>query len=247
MSYQRKYSLFVSSTYEDLKEERQAVLGVALDSGFIPVGMEQFYAMPDSQWNVITKMIDECDFYLLIIGGRYGSLDNDGCISYTEKEYEYAKSKEIPILVFIRETSFIKQDKMDLEGDKQKKLAAFRNRVKREGNTVTQFGITDDLKYKVSQSLRKAGEYASADAGWVRFSDVPSIINEKVISHGKQQYERMEKIENAIKVLNNEFEDVKNNQLTWTDVEPVTKDDINRMFEVRGEKLIIKGLNEDET
>ena len=41
---------------------------MALENNFIPVGMEQFHAAPTSQWNVITKMIDECDFYLLVIG-----------------------------------------------------------------------------------------------------------------------------------------------------------------------------------
>ena len=47
-------------------------MGVALESNFIPVGMEQFHAAPASQWDVIAKMIDECDFYLLVVGGRYG-------------------------------------------------------------------------------------------------------------------------------------------------------------------------------
>ena len=86
----RKFSVFISSTYEDLKNERQALMEVALENNFIPVGMEQFHAAPTSQWNVITKMIDECDFYLLVIGGRYGSIDEEVGISYTEKEYNYA-------------------------------------------------------------------------------------------------------------------------------------------------------------
>ena len=64
MKNRRKFSIFISSTYEDLKKERQALVGVALENNFIPVGMEQFHAAPTSQWNVITKMIDECDFYL---------------------------------------------------------------------------------------------------------------------------------------------------------------------------------------
>ena len=89
----RKFSVFISSTYEDLKNERQALMEVALENNFIPVGMEQFHAAPTSQWNVITKMIDECDFYLLVIGGRYGSIDEEVGISYTEKEYNYAKNK----------------------------------------------------------------------------------------------------------------------------------------------------------
>ena len=69
MKNTRKFSIFISSTYEDLKEERQALIGVSLENNLIPVGMEQFHAAPTNQWNVITKMIDECDFYLLVIGG----------------------------------------------------------------------------------------------------------------------------------------------------------------------------------
>ena len=92
----RKFSVFISSTYEDLKEQRQALMGVALENNFIPVGMEQFHAAPATQWDVITKMIDECDFYLLVIGGRYGSIDDDAGIGYTEKEYNYAKAKGVP-------------------------------------------------------------------------------------------------------------------------------------------------------
>ena len=83
MNTKRKFSIFISSTYEDLKKERQALIGVALENNFIPVGMEQFHAAPTSQWNVITKMIDESDFYLLVVGGRYGSIDEETGISYT--------------------------------------------------------------------------------------------------------------------------------------------------------------------
>lgn len=45
MTNRRKFSVFISSTYEDLKEERQALFGVALENNFIPVGMEQFPGM----------------------------------------------------------------------------------------------------------------------------------------------------------------------------------------------------------
>lgn len=44
------------------------------------------------------KMIDECDFYLLVIGARYGSIDEETGISYTEKEYNYAKLKDYQYL-----------------------------------------------------------------------------------------------------------------------------------------------------
>ena len=109
MKNRRKFSIFISSTYEDLKKERQALVGVALENNFIPVGMEQFHAAPTSQWNVITKMIDECDFYLLVIGARYGSIDEETGISYTEKEYNYAKTKGLPVLVLIKQPSAISE------------------------------------------------------------------------------------------------------------------------------------------
>ena len=118
MADKRKFSLFVSSTYEDLKEERQAIMGVALENGFIPVGMEQFHAAPASQWTVITKMIDECDFYLLVVGGRYGSIDDSTDKSYTEKEYDYAKSKGIPVLVLIKEPASITEAEKDNGNEK---------------------------------------------------------------------------------------------------------------------------------
>ena len=138
----RKFSVFISSTYENLKNERQALVGVALENNFIPVGMEQFHAAPTSQWNVITKMIDECDVYLLVIGARYGSIDKETGISYTEKEYNYAKSKGLPVLVLIKEASAITESEKDAGEDKyekMKKLDEFRKRVKNEENTVDFF------------------------------------------------------------------------------------------------------------
>ena len=135
MNIQRKFSAFISSTYEDLKMERQALMGVALENDFIPVGMEQFHAAPASQWDVITKMIDECDFYLLVIGGRYGSIDDESGLSYTEKEYNYAKEKSMPVIVLVKDPSEIKEKEMDEEDDnytKRKRLKEFRNKVKAE-------------------------------------------------------------------------------------------------------------------
>ena len=99
---QKKYQVFVSSTYTDLIEERQVVLRSILDLGHIPSGMEMFSAADEEQFDYIKKVIDECDYYVLLIGGRYGSVDDRG-MSYTEKEYDYAFGKGIPVLAFIHE------------------------------------------------------------------------------------------------------------------------------------------------
>ena len=62
-----KYQVFVSSTYKDLLEERQEVIQALLELDCIPVGMELFPATDDDQWTLIKRLIDDCDYYILII------------------------------------------------------------------------------------------------------------------------------------------------------------------------------------
>ena len=68
---------------------RQEVTHALLELDCIPSGMELFPAANEDQWSLIKRVIGDCDYYVLIIGGRYGSTDFEG-ISYTEKEYRYA-------------------------------------------------------------------------------------------------------------------------------------------------------------
>ena len=96
----KKYQVFISSTYTDLIEERKKVQEILLMADCIPAGMEAFVAANDEQFEVIKKVIDLCDYYVLIIGGRYGSINKTTGLSYTEMEYDYAVSQGIPVLVF---------------------------------------------------------------------------------------------------------------------------------------------------
>ena len=97
---ERKYQVFVSSTYEDLRQERQEVIHALLELDCIPSGMELFPAADEDQWSLITGVIDECDYYILILGGRYGSTGGDGA-GYTEMEYQYALKTGKPIIAFL--------------------------------------------------------------------------------------------------------------------------------------------------
>ena len=99
---QVKYQIFVSSTYNDLVGARDKVANTILSLYHFPIGMEMFSADDDEQWDVIKETIDFSDYYILILGHRYGSETKEG-ISYTEKEFEYAKEKDVPILSFIRD------------------------------------------------------------------------------------------------------------------------------------------------
>lgn len=88
----KKYQVFISSTYNDLQEERAAVTQCLLEMNCIPVGMEQFPASNLSQMEYIKMMLDDCDYYILILAGKYGSCDERG-IGFTENEYDYALHK----------------------------------------------------------------------------------------------------------------------------------------------------------
>ncbi|QLQ19617.1 MAG: DUF4062 domain-containing protein [Exiguobacterium profundum] len=63
----KKFQVFISSTYEDLIEERKSVEETIIRSGDIPVGMEAFPAADDEQFEFIKTIIDACDYYVLII------------------------------------------------------------------------------------------------------------------------------------------------------------------------------------
>ena len=168
----KKYQIFVSSTFVDLKEERQAVLTAVQESEDIPSGMEMFLATDEEQFNFIKKVIDNCDYYVVIIAGKYGSLANDG-ISYTEKEYDYAVSKKIPVLAFVRKEDAITERETDVE--KTQKLAHFKEKVQ-TGRIVRQWSDKQDLVYSVIISLNNEKSEHPA-IGWVRANQVLSSEN----------------------------------------------------------------------
>lgn len=257
MKNRRKFSIFISSTYEDLKEERQALVGVALENNFIPVGMEQFHAAPTSQWTVITKMIDECDFYLLVIGGRYGSIDEETGISYTEKEYNYAKSRGLPVLILIKQSSAIAESEKDTGDDKYEKMQRldhFRKRVKNDKNTVDFFTDLNSLKYAASSTFSNAINYVDDNAGWVRYRDIMNIINEEAKVRNKantdlaeHQQKMLENMKEMLSQFGSRLNDLENNQLTWEEIPTATNEDIDRLFNVENETLIIGNPEEEKS
>lgn len=97
----KKYQVFISSTYKDLEDARKIVSDAILSMGHFPVGMEMFGARDDEQWKIIQQTIDQSDYYIVIIGRCFGSEVPGEEISYTQKEFRYAKDKGLPILAFI--------------------------------------------------------------------------------------------------------------------------------------------------
>jgi hypothetical protein len=172
-----KYQIFISSTYGDLKVEREAVTWAILSARHIPVGMENFPAADDRGWKTITSAIDRSDYYVLIVAGRYGSLDKDG-ISWTEKEYRYAISKGIPVLAFIRDKKFISVDKTDENHDLMDKLAGFINRLS-ENHLYKSWSTKEELVSQVSNAIQVRilddEESGNRRPGWFRGDEMPNI------------------------------------------------------------------------
>jgi hypothetical protein len=97
---EKRYQVFVSSTSSDLKQERRNVTQVLMEMDCIPAGMQLFPAADEEEWEFIKRIIDDCDYYLLIIGGRYGLTTPDG-MSYTGKEYDYALEEGLKTIALI--------------------------------------------------------------------------------------------------------------------------------------------------
>ena len=165
---EKKYQIFISSTYTDLVEERKKVRDTILSMLHFPVGMEIFGAADEEQWEIIKDTIDSSDYYVLLVAHRYGSIIENGPdagISYTEKEYRYAKEKGIPILAFLIDDNVpVLPEKM--EKDYPEKLKAFKQEVK-TGRLVEWWKNSDDLAQKLSISLHKQMDRKKRP-GWVR-------------------------------------------------------------------------------
>lgn len=199
----RKLQVFISSTYSDLQEERQAAVSAILKAGHIPAGMELFTAGDRSQMDTIKEWIDESDVYMLILGGRYGSIEATSCISYTELEYDYAQEQGKPAFAVVITEQALEakiRSKGTTFGEKEnpKELALFREKVLR--NISSFFDDHKDIKLCVHESL---ADFTSKRElkGWVSaeevidtrplFEEIKKLSEEnKILREKVQQNER---------------------------------------------------------
>lgn len=164
---EKKYQIFISSTYIDLVEARVKVRDTILSMLHFPVGMEMFNAADEEQWEIIQETIDSSDYYVLILGQRYGSEISDAGISYTEKEFRYAREKKIPTLVFIIDDCVpLKKEFIETDPEKQAKLDAFKEEAK-QNRLVKWWKNEEELARLVMAALYQ--EFARKKRpGWVR-------------------------------------------------------------------------------
>jgi len=163
---EKRFQIFVSSTFRDLVEERQAVFHALMEMDAIPTGMELFPAANDDAWTLIERVISQSDYYVLVVGGRYGSTGADG-ISYTEREYDLAVKARIPVLAFLHgQADEIPQGKSELDLDARERLAAFRKKIEDKHHCKYWRGA-DELGRHVTQAVLRAFT-SNPRTGWVR-------------------------------------------------------------------------------
>ncbi len=171
-----KYQIFISSTYEDLREPRDQVIRATLEMGHIPIGMEMFSAADEEQWKQITRHIDESDYYVVIVANRYGSTVNG--VSYTEKEYNYAVQQGIPSIAFLLDGAALwPSESSETDADKREALEQFKEKLRQK--PIGTWKSSDDLYGRFAVALVKLIN-THPRPGWVRGSDMPSpdVLNE---------------------------------------------------------------------
>lgn len=168
----KRYQVFVSSTFRDLVTERQNLLKAILELDHMPAGMELFPALDDTAWALIKDVITSSDYYVLVISGRYGSLDEQG-LGFTEKEYDFAvHAKKTVVALLHQNPDNLPRDKTETDPAAWKKLGDFRTKVQKKHHCVYWDGA-DDLKAKLITSLI-ANIKRHPTVGWVRADTVPS-------------------------------------------------------------------------
>lgn len=170
VNMEKRYQVFVSSTYEDLQEERKEVMQALLELDCIPAGMELFPASNEDQWTLIKRVIDDCDYYIVIIGGRYGSTNEEG-ISFTEMEYRYALNTGKPIIAFLHKNpEEIKSKYVEATAAGKGKLHALRELT--QNKMVKYWTNPSDLGGVVSRSMINLRKQFPA-IGWIKADSEP--------------------------------------------------------------------------
>ncbi len=198
----KKYQVFISSTYLDLIDERQAAVEAILKAGHIPAGMELFTASNKSQWDIIKKWIDESDIYMLILGGRYGSIEPESGLSYTELEYNYALQQNKPLFaVVMKDVALQAKVKVDgssiLELENPAKLKDFNTKV--TSYMCSFFEDHKDIKLAVHESIGQL-QKENQVVGWIRANSVqnPKEYLDQILNL-QQQIQKLDNENNLLK------------------------------------------------
>lgn len=102
-------TIFVSSTFYDLRYVREGVKRFIEILGYTPVLSEDgtvFYDPRTTAAEACTGEVGNADILVLIVGGRYGSVMPAGDQSVTNAEYQQAVARKIPIFALVENGTY---------------------------------------------------------------------------------------------------------------------------------------------
>lgn len=207
----KKLQIFISSTYTDLKEERQVAVEAILKAGHIPAGMELFSAGNKSQLEVVKQWIDDSDIYMLILGGRYGSIESESNKSYTEIEYRYAMDKGMPLFAIVISDKCLDKKLGTncncIEKDCKEKYNEFKALV--TSKLCKFFDDSKDITIAILQTIHEL-EKTHNPPGWISGRDIEEL---KTLSAEKNMLvEQNTKLNKQIQELNGALKTIQTTQ-----------------------------------
>ena len=151
MSNQPK-TVFVSSTFDDLRSYREIVKDTILQFGYMPIMMEHFPAMDSTAVDYCLREVRRSDLYLGIFAHRYGYCPRNSNMSITEMEFQEATKNRKPVHCFLIDEYF-PWPYVQIEDEPGKsRLVTFKNRLK-ESMIIAKFTNPDNLGLQVFGAL----------------------------------------------------------------------------------------------
>ncbi|MFQ5847141.1 MAG: DUF4062 domain-containing protein [Candidatus Methylomirabilales bacterium] len=146
--------VFISSTYRDLAEYREVIRLALETSGYTYRGMEHFPPQDEPPLDVCLRALEECDVYVGIVGGLYGSSPPGRVLSYTELEYRHATSLGIyRIMILLDDNARVRAGYVEQDPERIERLNRFRARIV-NNHTAQTFRDGHEAAWKILAALR---------------------------------------------------------------------------------------------
>lgn len=147
-------TVFLSSTAKDLQPYRDAVAeAISKLEGYHCVRMEDFGARDGAAVEVCQAKVAESDLFVGLVGHLYGSRPKGRKVSYTELEYQEAKKKGKPRLMFIASDDFPLPARLREKEDAWQQQQKFRKQVGGE-RVVVFFNEPQKLATRVVEAIQ---------------------------------------------------------------------------------------------
>lgn len=240
-----RYQFFISSTFDDLRAERQQVIQAVLELDHIPVGMEIFPSADEAPWDIVRRTIEASDYYVVLSAGRYGSIFSDG-VSFTEREFDLAVELGVPIIGFVhRAPNDLPQKRREDDTLARQRLEAFHEKI-RQRHVRTWLSV-DELGLQASKAIIYATK-SQPRTGWVRADQARSEVDLDRIEHLTDELKSAKRRRSELEKENKELRDfLRNSVLPHEDLAPELLAQGDDLFDFtvtykRGEERVEVGI-----